>query len=42
MRHAVSISPLTQPWVRMASMPYWLQEGEKRQFRPSPGLMNRW
>ena len=29
--------PLTQPWVRMASMPYWLQEGEKRQFRPSPG-----
>ena len=38
MRHAVSSSPLTQPWVRMASMPYWLQEGEKRQFRPSPGL----
>ena len=31
-----------QPWVRMASMPYWLQEGEKRQFRPSPGLMNFW
>ena len=29
MRHAVSSSPLTQPWVRMASMPYWLQEGEK-------------
>ena len=25
-----------------ASMPYWLQEGEKRQFRPSPGLMNFW
>ena len=42
MRHAVSSSPLTQPWVRMASMPYWLQEGEKRQFRPSPGLMNFW
>ena len=34
--------PLMQPWVRMASMPYWLQEGEKRQFRPSPGLMNFW
>ena len=31
-----------EPWVRMASMPYWLQEGEKRQFRPSPGLMNFW
>ena len=42
MRHAVSSSPLTQSWVRMASMSYWLQEGEKRQFLPSPGLMNFW
>ena len=42
MRQAVSSKPLMQPWVWMASMPYWLQVGVKRQLRPSPGLIKRW